>query len=96
MCSGKAPELEESSSFVGRWMEILRPGYEALDPGDDATRKTALEKASVVISLKNLMTFPFVKTAVESERLSIHGLWNDIGEGGLVAYDPKKDLFYPI
>lgn len=96
MCSGKAPELEESSSFVGRWMEILRPGYEALEPGEDAARKTALEKASVVISLKNLMTFPFVKSAVESERLSIHGLWNDIGEGGLEAYDPKKEMFYPI
>lgn len=96
MCSGKAPDLEEASSFVGRWMEILRPGYEALEPGEDAARKTALEKASVVISLKNLMTFPFVKSAVESELLSIHGLWNDIGEGGLEAYDPKKDMFYPI
>ena len=96
MCSGNAPELEKSSSFVGRWMEILRPGYDALAVGDDATRKTALEKASVVISLENLMTFPFVKTAVESERLSIHGLWNDIGEGGLEAYDPRKGIFSPI
>ena len=96
MCSGNAPELEEASSFVGRWMEILRPGYAALKPGDDAARKTALEKASVVISLENLMTFPFVRSAVESERLSIHGLWNDIGEGGLEAYDPRKESFYPI
>ncbi|MEB0255802.1 carbonic anhydrase, partial [Pseudomonas sp. 5S2] len=28
MCSGQAPELEEASSFVGRWMDILKPGYE--------------------------------------------------------------------
>ena len=28
MCSGHAPELEERTSFVGRWMDILRPGYE--------------------------------------------------------------------
>ena len=28
MCSGRAPALEEKSSFVGRWMDILRPGYE--------------------------------------------------------------------
>ncbi len=91
MCSGKAPELEEASSFVGRWMEILRPGYDALPEGDnDDARKRALEKASVVISLENLMTFPFVKTAVESERLSIHGLWNDIGERSLEGYDPKN------
>ena len=28
MCSGHAPELEAKESFVGRWLEILRPGYE--------------------------------------------------------------------
>ena len=28
MCCGLAPQLEEKSSFVGRWMDILRPGYE--------------------------------------------------------------------
>lgn len=96
MCSGNAPELEESSSFVGRWMEILRPGYATLPEGDDASRKRALEKASVVISLENLMTFPFVKDAVENDRLSIHGLWNDIGEGGLETYDPKSGEFKAI
>jgi len=25
MCEGRAPELDEKSSFVGRWMDILRP-----------------------------------------------------------------------
>ena len=30
MCSGAAPELEERSSFVGRWMDILRPGYDVV------------------------------------------------------------------
>ena len=28
MCSGQAPALEEKTSFVGRWMDLLRPGYE--------------------------------------------------------------------
>jgi carbonic anhydrase len=93
MCAGHAPELEDSSSFVGRWMDILRPGYVDLPEGDDATRKRALEKASVVISLENLMTFPFVKEAVESDMLSLHGLWNDIGEGGLEAFNPTTGDF---
>ena len=96
MCAGKAPELEEASSFVGRWMDILRPGYEQLPEGDDEMRKRTLEKTSVVISLQNLMSFPFVKTAVENEDLSIHGLWNDIGEGIVEAYDPKTASFKAI
>jgi len=96
MCSGNAPELEEESSFVGRWMDILRPGFATLPDGDDPARKRALEKASIVISLKNLMTFPFVQDAVENDRLSIHGIWNDIGEGGLEYYDAKADVFKAV
>jgi carbonic anhydrase len=52
-----------------------------------------LEKDSVVISLENLMTFPHVKDAVDSGRLSLHGLWNDIGHGGLEVYDAETDDF---
>ena len=96
MCSGNAPDLEKSSSFIGRWMDILRPGFDSLPEGDDETRKRALEKASVLVSLENLMTFPFVKQAVEDDKLSIHGLWNDIGEGTLEGFDPSTDTFVAV
>lgn len=69
MCCGKAPELEETSSFIGRWMDILRPGFERIKDleGSDEERQTALEKQGVLVSLENLMTFPFVKEAVEND-----------------------------
>ncbi|CUH74761.1 carbonic anhydrase [Tropicibacter naphthalenivorans] len=94
MCEGRAPELEESSSFVGRWMDILRPGYEEVK--DDPNMPTALEREAVIVSLRNLMTFPFVEEAVKAGKLSLHGLWTDIGEGGLECYDPKTKAFSPI
>ena len=96
MCSGNAPELEEKTSFVGRWMDILRPGFNRLDNGDDASRKQQLEKEAVLVSLENLMTFPFVQKAVADDTLSLHGLWNDIGDGGLEAYDASAQNFAPI
>lgn len=99
MCSGNAPELEKKSSFVGRWMDILRPGFnkiQAMNLQDEAAEIQQLEKAAVVISLENLMTFPFVKSAVENETMSIHGLWTDIGEGGLQNYDPESDMFVDV
>ena len=95
MCSGEAPELEEMSSFVGRWMDILRPGFERVHgKADDEIR--ALEKEAVLISLENLMTFPFVSTAVESGELTLHGLWTDIGEGGLQQFDKESGGFLPV
>lgn len=94
MCTGHAPELEEKSSFVGRWMDILRPGYEAVkDIEDSNTQKNALEKQAVLVSLANLMTFPFVAEAVENGKLSLHGLWTDIGEGSLEYFDAPTDEF---
>jgi len=99
MCSGQAPELEKKSSFVGRWMDILRPGFnrvQDMNLDNEAEARRQLEKASVVISLENLLTFPFVKSAIEGETLSLHGLWHDIGEGGLQHYDPETDMFVDV
>jgi len=93
MCSGDAPELEAHTSFIGRWMDILRPGFDRLAPGPQAQRVAALEKAAVAISLANLMTFPFVAEAVADDMLTLHGLWNDIAEGGLEEYDPATGQF---
>jgi len=95
MCSGDAPELEEKSSFVGRWMDILRPGFERVHgKAEDEIR--ALEKEAVLISLENLMTFPFVKSAVDSGDLTLHGLWTDIGDGGLEQFDKDSGTFLQV
>lgn len=97
MCSGAAPELEERSSFVGRWMDTLRPGYERVkDLPTEEERLNALEREAVLVSLKNLMTFPFVKSAVEEDTLSLHGLWHDIGEGDVEQYNSDTNRFDPL
>lgn len=97
MCAGTAPELEEKTSYVGRWMDMLRPGYERLSPEtDDAKRLRMLEKEAIKISLENLMSFPFVADAVTAETLSLHGAWFDIKEGELEVYDPPSDQFVPV
>ncbi|MCR8724229.1 carbonic anhydrase [Frigidibacter sp. ROC022] len=96
MCSGHAPELEERSSFVGRWMDILRPGYERVTelPADDQLE--ALEKQAVVISLENLLSFPFIKAAVDADDLSLHGLWTDTGAGELEQLEAETGAFVPV
>ena len=97
MCSGHAPELEEKSSFIGRWMDILRPGYDRVkDIAEGPAQLRALERQAVLISLENLMTFPFVAGAVDAGEMTLHGLWTDIGQGGLEQYDPASGGFVPV
>jgi carbonic anhydrase len=98
MLAGLAPELDTPTSFVGTWLGLLKPGYEALAgrglPYED--RIAALEKEAVLVSLGNLMTFPFVREAVKSGRLQLHGTWKDIRDGGLEVYDASTDSFAPL
>ena len=97
MCTGHAPDLEKSSSFVGRWMDILRPGYERVkDIKDEAERVARLEREAVLVSVENLMSFPFVKAAVENNELTLHGLWTDIAEGSLEQFDSNLKDFVRI
>lgn len=97
MCQGKAPELENNESFVGRWMDILRPTYDRVAGIDDAEEQARqFEKEAVLTSLENLMSFPFVVNAVDNGELSLHGLWTDIGEGGLEYYDPASKSFHAV
>lgn len=96
MCTGHAPALEEKTSFVGRWMDILRPGFQKVAHLGEGEILRALEKQAVLTSLDNLMTFPFVAEAVQDDRLTLHGLWTDTGEGDLEQYDPDRGGFVPV
>ena len=88
MCAGEAPEFERRESFIGRWLDVLRPAVARIDditvPAD---RQTALEKEGIEISLANLLDYPFVAEAVETGQLTLHGLWTDLAEMDLETFD---------
>lgn len=97
MCSGEAPDLLDKESFVGRWMDLLKRGYDRVPedlPEDE--RIARLEKEAVLVSIENLLTYPFVVAAVEDQRTSVHGLWIDIADGRMEAYEPASRSFVKI
>ena len=96
MCTGNAPELEEKTSFVGAWLNILRPGFERVKEKAPEDQVGALEKEAVLVSLENLMTFPFVEEAVKKGTLSLHGVWHNIGEGTIDTYDAEAGEFVAV
>ncbi len=97
MCSGDNPDLESDTSFVGRWMDIMRPAYAMLDGLEDrGERLIMLEKAGVEVSLANLWSFPFVREAVERGDLALHGTWIDIARGRLHVLSRETGSFEPI
>lgn len=97
MCRGHAPQLEENESMVGRWLDVLRPGYERIkDVTDEDTQRIAMEKQTVIVSLENLLSFPYVQQAIKDEFLNLHGLYIDISSGSMEQFDPAEGGFVTI
>jgi carbonic anhydrase len=47
-------------------------------------------------SLENLLTFPFVRAAVERGDLSLHGAYFGVAEGSLFVLDPVAKEFHSV
>ena len=94
----KTAPLSEGD-FIGRWMSMfVKPG-ETVEIRDHESMQdfvTRIEKAAVFRSLENLMTFPFVKTAVERGDMALHGAYFGVAEGSLSVLDPVAKEFKSV
>lgn len=91
-----APETD----FVGRWMHIADAVRERvlqeLPHKTEDQRNKACEMASILQSLDNLMTYPWLKRRVEEGKLKLHGWYFDIETGALLAYSARSQKFLPL
>ena len=97
MLSGH-PGGPDPESFVGKWLAILGPGYDRVEAQnlDRSSALRALEHQAILVSLENLMTFPFVSERVKEGKLFLHGIWKDISDGGLEYYSTERKDFVPV
>ena len=86
------------SDFIGKWMSQIAPAADAITaPKEDwDSYLHQLEFASVELSLKNLMTFPFVRAAVEKGDLTLHGAYFGVDSGKLLVRDRETGVFTPV
>ncbi|MGE3953752.1 MAG: carbonic anhydrase [Parachlamydiales bacterium] len=74
--------LEWESDFVADWMEIARPARQA--------DTTECGRGSLLLSLKNLMTFPWVRERVERGKLSLHAWQFDLESGVIMRHEEER------
>jgi carbonic anhydrase len=96
-----APQQEtRETDFVERWMRIAAPVKDRvlreLAHKTSEERHTACEQASILQSLDNLLTYPWLKRRVEQGKLVLHGWYFDIDSGALTAYSARQQQFLPI
>ena len=85
--------------FIGKWMQMfIKPG-EVVEQRERETMAQfvkRIEKAAVFRSLENLMTFPFVRKAVESGEMQLHGAYFGVAEGTLFVLDQAAKEFKSV
>jgi carbonic anhydrase len=100
-CGGVAASLAAADHrpigrFIAPWVEIVAPARDAVLA--DATISSrdwqeAVEHGAVGQSLTNLLTFPFVRAAMERGDLNLDGAWFSIGKGELHWRNPDNGEF---
>ena len=89
--------INNPDSFIDDWMHLVesaRVGVERDMPRvslDDRVR--ACEQRAILVSLQNLMTFPWVRERVERRAPTLHGWYFDIGQGQLLGYNATANAF---
>ena len=102
-CGGIQALLESSDkqikkkTFISKWMELARPAHEAIlkfhEDKSLEDKTTLCGQYSLVNSLKNLETFPWIAERVHKGLLSLHA-WNfNLSRGILERYNPEKNKF---
>ena len=89
MLAGLAPDLDTPTSFVGTWLKILKPGFEALAGRglDYEARIAALERGGGAGQPAQPDDLPLRRRGGRGGRLQLHGVWKDIRDGDLELYD---------
>lgn len=91
-----AADASPVGQFVGPWVRLLDSARDAvLQTGSDDPQ-TDLEHAGVGASIENLMSFPFVRDAVDAGTLQLHGAWFAIALGELHWRDNKTGTFEKV
>ncbi|WP_407177873.1 carbonic anhydrase [Bradyrhizobium sp. STM 3562] len=100
-CGGIRALIDKSEplspgDFIGKWMAMfIKPGEVVEQRAHETIQQftVRIEKAAVFRSLENLMTFPFVRTKVESGQLQLHGAYFGVAEGSLFVLDKQTKEF---
>ncbi|MDG1707381.1 MAG: carbonic anhydrase [Emcibacteraceae bacterium] len=90
----------EGYGFIKPWMNIVKDASDFSDLEEVSmsidAKTSVCEKRAVLISLNNLVSFPWVKDAIKEGNLQLHGWYFDIKSGTLSEYKHGAEKFEEI
>ena len=95
LCGGANALLDgapaNARDFIAPWMSMAESAREralSLRDASPRDRQQCCEQGVIQVSLKNLMTFPWIAAPVAAGTLRLHGAWFSIRSGELMVLRP--------
>lgn len=100
-CGGIAglfnPQAVRKERFTSKWISLACPAVERINEENsqkDLTQRMRLsEEAAVLLSIENLLSYPWIEEAVQAQSLSLHALYYDMREGTLNVWNSEIEDF---
>lgn len=93
-------DLEQDDGFIARWISIgadARNKVRQVFPENTVDQHSQiLEKTSILVSVNNLLSYSWVREAVENGQLKIHAWYFDMPNGALLNYNPSTNTFEDV
>ncbi len=95
-----AIDTDSSFHFIEQWLNIAKDAKELVSKQfatyDQTTQTRILERAAILVSLHNLLTFPWIADKCQANELNIHGWFFDINASELLEYDCESASFIDV
>ena len=89
-----------TENFINPWMAIAKPAKEQVlrehSEASKSEQESACEKASLLISLNNLQTFPWIKERLTENKIFLHAWYFNLNTGIVERYQPETQTFTPL
>jgi carbonic anhydrase len=93
----QAQGAEQHEGFVPNWMNVASHARNRVlsrmhdEPLEKQSR--ACEQEAILVSLDNLLTFPWILERVAQRKLTLHGWYFDLEQGELLRFNPGSNRF---
>jgi len=93
----QTPGGEQPEGFVPGWMKVASNARNRVlsrmhgEPAEKQQR--ACEQEAILVSLDNLLTFPWILERVAQKKLTLHGWYFDLEHGELLRFNPDSNSF---
>jgi carbonic anhydrase len=89
--------IDSSTDFIESWVDIAKPALSKIDfDNKEQNIEVNAERAVVVHSYNNLLTYPWIYDARNKKSLEIHAWWFDFKSVMLWKKGQESDSFMPV